>query len=229
MTQARVDHLVVVAATLDEGVAWCEATLGVTPGPGGQHPLMATHNRLLRIATVDYPRAYFEIIAPDPAADASRRRAGARWFDMDDGALMDDIATHGPRLVHAVANVPRLADALAAWKQLGIDRGEPIAASRMTDRGLLQWTIAVRPDGQRLFGGTLPTLIEWGGMHPAAAMPESGIALHGLAVRHPQAATLQEAFGAIGLAGVTVSAGPPQLRATLLTPRGTVVLDSKGL
>ena len=30
------DHLVVMAASLDEGVAWCEATLGVTPGPGGQ-------------------------------------------------------------------------------------------------------------------------------------------------------------------------------------------------
>jgi hypothetical protein len=31
----QLDHLVVAARTLDEGVAWCEATLGVTPGPGG--------------------------------------------------------------------------------------------------------------------------------------------------------------------------------------------------
>jgi hypothetical protein len=46
-----VDHLVIAAASLEEGVAWCEATLGVTPGPGGEHPLMGTHNRLLRIAT----------------------------------------------------------------------------------------------------------------------------------------------------------------------------------
>ncbi|HET6828569.1 MAG TPA: VOC family protein, partial [Ramlibacter sp.] len=66
MTQARIDHLVVVAQTLEQGVEWCERTLGVTPGPGGKHPLMGTHNRLLRIATVDYPRAYLEIIAPDP-------------------------------------------------------------------------------------------------------------------------------------------------------------------
>lgn len=229
MTPARVDHLVVVAATLAEGVAWCEATLGVTPGPGGQHPLMATHNRLLRVATVDYPRAYFEIIAPDPQADAARRRAGARWFDMDDGALMDRIATSGPRLVHFVANVPRLQQALAAWRSLGIDRGESVAASRMTDRGLLSWQIAVRDDGRRLFDGALPTLIEWGEAHPAAAMPECGIALHALAVRHPQAEALQAAFEAIGLQGVAVAQGPAQLRATLLTPRGTVVLDSKGL
>jgi hypothetical protein len=229
MTQARVDHLVVVAATLAEGVAWCEATLGVTPGPGGQHPLMGTHNRLLRIATVDYPRAYFEIIAPDPQADPARRRPGARWFDMDNGALMDRIARGGPRLVHFVANVPRLATALDAWRALGIDRGEPVAASRMTDRGLLEWQIAIRADGQRLFGGALPTLIEWGATHPAPAMPDCGIALHALSVRHPQAGQLQDAFDAIGLAGVTASAGSPQVRATLLTPRGTVTLDSEGL
>jgi len=43
------DHLVVAARTLDEGAAWCEATLGVVPAPGGKHPLMATHNRLLAI------------------------------------------------------------------------------------------------------------------------------------------------------------------------------------
>ena len=65
---ARVDHPVVMAASLDEGVAWCEATLGVTPGPGGEHPLMGTHNRLLRIATVDYPPACLELIAIDSIA-----------------------------------------------------------------------------------------------------------------------------------------------------------------
>ena len=49
MTAAAVDHLVVAAATLADGVAWCERTLGVTPGPGGRHPLFGTHNRLLKI------------------------------------------------------------------------------------------------------------------------------------------------------------------------------------
>ena len=52
---AHLDHLVIMANTLNEGVAWCEATLGVTPGPGGEHPLMSTHNRLLRIDSKAFP------------------------------------------------------------------------------------------------------------------------------------------------------------------------------
>ena len=81
---AHVDHLVVMAASLAEGVAWCEATLGVTPGPGGEHPLMGTHNRLLRIASPAFPQAYLELIAIDPDAPALGR---VRWFGLDDPAL----------------------------------------------------------------------------------------------------------------------------------------------
>ena len=59
----QLDHLVTMANSLDEGVAWCEATLGVTPGPGGEHPLMGTHNRLLRIDSDAFSHAYLELIA----------------------------------------------------------------------------------------------------------------------------------------------------------------------
>jgi hypothetical protein len=34
--QAQLDHLVIAAASLAEGVAWCEATLGVVPGPAAR-------------------------------------------------------------------------------------------------------------------------------------------------------------------------------------------------
>jgi hypothetical protein len=36
VTFVAVDHLIVAAASLDDGVRWCEATLGVTPGAGRQ-------------------------------------------------------------------------------------------------------------------------------------------------------------------------------------------------
>ena len=89
---ARIDHLVIAASSLDEGVAWCEATFGVVPGPGGVHPLMGTHNRLLKIATADFPRAYLEIIAIDPGQKPTRHAAFHRWFDLDDAELQATLA-----------------------------------------------------------------------------------------------------------------------------------------
>lgn len=224
--QARVDHLVVAAASLEQGVAWCEATLGVVPGPGGEHPLMGTHNRLLRIATVDYPRAYFEIIAVQPGKTPQRAR---RWFDLDDETVRDTLARSGPRLLHFVASVPDAKAAVASWRDLDLDAGEPVAASRMTPRGLLAWEITLRPDGQRQLQGLLPTVIEWGSTHPASSLPESGITLQALVATHPQAARLRAAYEAIGLHGVTVKDGPANLCAALETPRGRIKLASEGL
>lgn len=223
---ARVDHLVIAAATLDAGVAWCEATLGVLPAPGGEHPLMGTHNRVLRIATVDYPRTYLEIIAVQAGRTPQRPR---RWFDLDDETVRDTLERSGPRLLHFVASVPDAPAAVTALKRMAIDRGEPLPASRMTQRGLLQWQITVREDGQRLFDGTLPTLIEWGEVHPASGLPESGVTLQSLSATHPRATALRNAYEAIGLQGVTVKDGAPNLCAVLETPRGRVQLASEGL
>lgn len=224
---ARVDHLVLMAATLEQGVQWCEAMLGLTPGPGGQHALMGTHNRLFSIASERYPQAYFEIIAIDPQAAAPAR---PRWFDMDDPALREQVAHSGPRLIHFVARVPDARAAVTALGALGLERGEVLQASRPTASGLLQWQITVRADGQRLFDGALPTLIQWGPTHPAQALAlalaESGITLQELAVAHPQAATLEAAYKAIGLEGVSIHAGPARLSARLLTPRGPIELHS---
>ncbi len=223
---ARIDHIIVGAASLEEGVAWCEATLGVVPGPGGEHPLMGTHNRLLRVATVDYPRAYFEIIAVQPGRTPQRAR---RWFDLDDEAVRDTLARKGPRLLHFVAAVPDVRQALAALHALGLDRGEAVAASRMTARGPLEWQITVRDDGQRLLAGTLPTLIEWGATHPASGMPESGVTLQSLVASHPQAPLLRSAYEAVGLQGVAAKEGSAGLCAVLDTPKGRVKLESGGL
>ena len=174
---AQLDHLVVAAQTLAEGVAWCEANLGVVPGPGGEHPLFGTHNRLLRLACTFAPRAYLEIIAIDPTAVPRCPPGSRRWFDLDHPALREQLAQQGPQLVHWVASVPDIGQALAAWRALGIDRGPALAATRPTPDGLLQWQISVRDDGQRLFGGALPTLIQWGAVHPSARITDAGLSL----------------------------------------------------
>jgi hypothetical protein len=93
----------------------------------------------------------------------------------------------------------------------------------------LQWQITVRPDGQRLFHGGLPTLIEWGDVHPANGMPDSGVSLQSLRMISPQTKALHAAHQAIGLQGVRIEAGEPNLIATLQTPKGVVTLESQGL
>jgi len=220
---AQLDHLVLAAVTLDEGVAWCEQTLGITPGPGGQHALMGTHNRLFSIATAEFPLAYFEIIAIDPAAPPPARR---RWFDLDDAAVQARVRRDGPQLVHWVARVDDAPAAVAGLRARGIDRGAVIAASRPTPQGLLQWQITVREDGQRLLDGCLPTLIQWGAVHPATAMPASGVTLLSFDLQHPQADTLASACQALGLSGVPVQPGPARLRARLQTPKGALQICS---
>jgi len=220
---AQLDHLVVVATSLEDGVAWCEATLGVTPGPGGQHALMGTHNRLFSIASPAFPLAYFEIIAIDPAALPPARR---RWFDLDDPALQERLRRDGPQLAHWAARVDDAQAAVAALRALGVDRGAVIAASRPTPLGLLQWQITVREDGQRLYDGALPTLIQWGAVHPATTMPASGVALVSFELQHPQSDTLASACLALDLQDVPVQPGPARLRARLQTPNGVIELRS---
>lgn len=228
---AQLDHLVVAARSLDEGVRWCEATLGVTPGPGGAHPLMGTHNRLLNIASAAFPGAYLEIIAIDPSKRPTRAAGLHRWFDLDDAALRAALAQDGPQLVHfvaRVADVKRTLHALAAGAQAHIDRGQLLEAARDTPAGRLEWQITVRDDGQRLFYGALPTLIQWGPVHPVDTMPASGLELVSLAATHPRVDSLRAALDAIGFDAMTLVQGAPNLVATLQTPRGPVTLESKG-
>ncbi len=143
---ALVDHLVIGAADLDSGVKWLESTFGVVIGAGGRHPLMATHNRLLAISAPGWPDVYLELIAIDPLAAAGPQDGRSRWFGLDDPRVRSAIARQ-PRLLHLVARTADLRGSLAALAPLGEDPGEPVAASRQSPAGMLEWQISVRHDG----------------------------------------------------------------------------------
>jgi hypothetical protein len=195
------DHLVVAARSLAEGVAWCETALGVTPAAGGAHALMGTHNRLLALGG-DWPQAYLEIIAIDPAAATP---AHARWFALDH---FDE----APRLVHWVVRCDDVDAARRAALAAGHDPGRIVDASR----GDYRWRITVRDDGALPFAGAAPTLIEWLTPHPAARLPATGVELVGV-----------EAGGlppALPLPPAVRRATGASLRATLRTPRATITL-----
>jgi hypothetical protein len=219
-----VDHLVVACATLEEGVAWCNSTLGATPDPGGRHARFSTHNRLLDVSTAAHPRCYLEVIAIDPSAPAP---AQPRWFALDEAPLARLLARDGPRLVAWVARVEpgHDADAIAAaWRAAGVDPGPLIPVERESPRGWLRWRLSVRPDGRRQLGGALPGLIAWGDLHPSASLSPKGVALASMTVRG-----LSEAVRAsLGNRLQTGHAAPamPAFEVTLDTPKGRVVLES---
>jgi hypothetical protein len=231
----QIDHLVVAATSLEQGVQWCEALFGITPALGGEHALFGTHNRLFKIATPKFSMAYFEIIAINPAAVRSKKTTTLhphRWFDLDNPELQKSISKE-PRLIHFVASSPDIKAARMALRMEGIDRGPAIHAERQTSKGLLHWQISVRADGQRLFDGALPTLIQWGKpdateplrLHPRNTLPRSGVTLQSIDITHPSAEKLQTAYASIGLNGISISEGPANIKATLKTPKGIVVLE----
>ena len=80
---ATLDHLVVAATTLADGIDFVAERTGAIPQPGGKHVAMGTHNALLRLGE----RVYLEIIAIDPEGTKPLR---PRWFDLDDIALQSD-------------------------------------------------------------------------------------------------------------------------------------------
>lgn len=234
--KTQIDHLVIVAKTLKLGQEWCEATVGISPGPGGEHVQFGTHNRLFRIATPVHPLAYLDIIAINPGAPRSANAVPKRWFDMDDAALQAAVDV-APQLVNFVVTSSDINAARACLTALGQDCGPAVRANRHTRRRLLQWRITVRDDGHRLFNGALPTLIQWGEplsaepfrRHPSNSLPRSGVTLQGISVTHPDAVTLRAAYDSIGLTEIPVAQGPANLSATLDTPRGVVVLQSLGV
>lgn len=193
------DHIAISALTLDEGVAAVEAALGVPLAGGGQHPHMATHNRLLGLGDL-----YLEVIAADPSAPAP---AWPRWFDLDR-------FSGPPRLTNWVARCDDLAKALAAAPP---GSGTPLALSR----GPYRWQMAVPADGRLPYDGAFPALIRWQGPHhPTQALPESGVRLTRLEIAHPQAQALRAALSLTDPRLQIVEGPAKALRATFSTPHG---------
>ena len=131
LAMLQIDHITVAADSLRAGVAHAEAALGVTIPFGGVHPLMGTHNHLLRLGDT----LFLEIIAPDPAAGALSRR---RWFALDDAKQRAELAL-SPRLATWVVAT---SDIEASLRQVPHAAGPAITVTR----GDLAWLISVPPD-----------------------------------------------------------------------------------
>ena len=211
----QLDHIVIAAESLQQGVDYLREALGVEVPRGGVHQTMGTHNRLMQLAN----DAYLEIIAIDPQARAPRH---PRWFGLDD-AIMRQSLRQQPRLITWVMNT---ADVNRLAASAGFDIGVPTALSRDN----LNWEIALTDDGRLLGGGMLPYCIQWhSSPHPARGMTDLGCILHALTIYHNRPHWLAERLDAIDASHlVQIEAlaedRPPYLEAAIETPNGMVTL-----
>ena len=181
------------------------AKLGLPLQPGGQHPHMGTHNRLMSLGP-----DYLEVIAIDPEGAAP---AQPRWFDLDR-------FTGAPR---ATTWICRCDDLEAALARAPRGTGRPWDLARAD----LRWRMGVPEDGILPFDGLFPALIQWQGTaHPAPRLTDLGARLVGLTLYSPQASALRAALAPL-VADARISvvaAALPRMEARIATPNGEVVL-----
>ncbi|MFV0436013.1 MAG: VOC family protein [Desulfopila sp.] len=213
---SRLDHLVVAAESLEQGVAFLDEELGVTLPFGGVHLGMGTHNHLARLGE----GCFLEIIAPNPLG---KTPSHPRWFGLDLPQIRAALKRR-PRLMAWVVNCDDICQTLGG---AGYGLGTPTPVSR----GTLNWLFSLPADGRLPAGGALPYLIQWQtDVHPATGMAELGLSFRSLTVRHPEPEWLTEMLASIGAEGlVTVRRCTPEseigLEAVLDTPIGERVLD----
>lgn len=176
---ACLDHITVVAPSLDIGSRFVHRALGIEPCPGRTHPSMGTHNRLLALGE----SVYLEVISPDPDASPISR---PRWFGLDQIS-----PTAMPRLAAWVASTDDITS--AAIPELG--------AVETMSRANHTWQMTLTKDGSVPLSGAAPSLIQRpSGVHPASALPDAGLRFRRLRIRHPAPAQVLAVFADIGLA-----------------------------
>ena len=214
MTTA-LDHIVIGASSLEQGVRYLKDRLGVDIPKGGEHPLMGTHNHLMRLGR----GTFLELIAVNPAAPAPAR---PRWYGFDDPFVRARLA-QGPQLLAWVVNTPRFERHRASFSF-----GEPTEVSR----GDLRWLFGIPDDGRLLAGGMAPYLIQWlTQTHPADVVPDLGCSLKAFELHHPQPEWLTNVLSSVDAANLADvralrSTDAPFLVAHIETPEGIKMLSS---
>ena len=211
--KTKIDHLVVAAASLDEGVTYVQNILGVDIPYGGEHPLMGTHNHVMPIGQ----NIFLEVIAQNPEAEKPLHPC---WFGFDDPLIQKSLLSQ-PRLLTWVVNTSDINACLGGAK-MSCGRAHKLR------RGALEWYFGLPADGRLLVSGMLPYIIQWQTeKHPASLMADSHCVLKKLDIFYPKVQWLQGVFTSIGFTfdnNICLHQGEARLEATLQTPSGRKVL-----
>ncbi|MBC8438062.1 MAG: VOC family protein [Deltaproteobacteria bacterium] len=181
--QPRIDHLVIGADSLTQGVDYVRNLMGVDIPYGGEHIKMGTHNHLMKLGD----GVFLEVIAINRHVQQPER---PRWYGLDDPFIRQKIKRQ-PTFLTWVINTHDI-DGLI--RQAIFSLGE----STLINRGSLSWNFGLPKDGRLLAGGLLPYAIEWhSDKHPSENMTDLGCSLHSLEIYHPYPFWLQAALESI--------------------------------
>ncbi len=176
LTMLTLDHLSIIAPSLQEGVEHVRECLGIDMPFGRAHPDMGTHNHLLRLGE----DVYLEVIAIDPAAP---RPAHARWFGLDDRHAVRAAWDGGLRLHGWVARTQQMDTVLALHGHL-LGRKIRLAAGAAPP-----YFFAIPAGGALPLAGLAPCVIDRGQRPPPTkSMPDPGARLHRFTIEHPDPA-----------------------------------------
>ena len=208
----ELDHIALGTADLKQGVSYLKTILSVEVPQGGKHPLMGTHNHVMRTGVDEF----FELIAIDPNAPKPSR---IRWFSLDD----PDTKAHIAERPRALCWVVRTNDIDALVKKSPLDLGEAITVTR----GDLKWRLTVPQDGSLGEGGLIPAFIQWPeGIHPAASQQDLGVKIKKITLTHPEPSYLQKQLAMLEIAHLAeVQEGSRALSFEVQTPKGVITLD----
>ena len=216
MINTELDHLVVAASTLQEGVEYIEDLFCTRMAAGGEHATQGTHNRLLALSG----GAYLEVIAINPDAPGPQY---PRWFDLDSAAMQIQLSRK-PKLITWVARSTGLSELI---EKLPFNLGE---IQPMARRGF-KWKMTLSKDGKLYHEGVFPLLIEWlGDAHPVDSLPDCGCELISMTGKTDDARTVRRLIELMGLQPVLdivkiEDGSADMLSATVRTPSGIVVLE----
>lgn len=213
-----IDHLVIGAESLQQGVEYVQTQLGVDIPFGGVHPKMGTHNHLMQLGEA----LFLEVIAINPDLP---QPATPRWFGLDDPHIRRSLARQ-PRLLTWVVNTTEI-------KSLITEADFCFGQADLISRGELSWLFGLPDDGRILAGGMLPYLMQWHStQHPAGNMADRACRFESLSLYHPRPEWLASILESIGIkAQIDIQPLPenmtPYMIARIKTPRGVKQLSSK--
>jgi len=210
--KAKIDHLVIGADNLISGTNFLEKKLNTKLLPGGEHKVMGTHNKLLKLQT----EIYLEVIANNPNVESPSH---PRWFSLDELETKNKIKK-SPRSLCWILAIENIYDAV---KNSGYNPGKIVELSR----GDLEWKVTVPTDGKLIENGVLPFLIEWPkNIHPSKNLTDSSVSLNKILLIHPKPDYIKNILNNLIKSDlISISEGLPKVEFYLRNKNNEIVIN----